>query len=70
MKKVKKVKKKIKRSLTKRFKITKTGKVMFAHQYGGHHKLKKSQRRIRRQNVPGVLAEPLAKKVRKMLGYS
>lgn len=67
---MKKVKKKIKRSLTKRFKVTKTGKVMFAHQYGSHHKLKKSKRRIRRQNVPGVLAEPIAKKVRKMLGYA
>lgn len=67
---MKKVKIKIKKSLTKRFKVTKTGKVMFAHQYGSHHKLKKSQRRIRRQNIPGVLAAPLAKKVKKMLGYA
>ncbi len=67
---MKKVKKKIKGSLTRRFKITKTGKVMFRHQYGRHHKLKKSGSRIRRQNEPGVLAEPLARKVRKMLGYA
>lgn len=65
-----KVKKKIKSSLTKRFKITKTGKVLFVHQYGRHHKLKKSQSRIRRQSEPGKLAKPLAKKVKKMLGYS
>ena len=65
-----KVKKKIKSSLTKRFKVTKTGKVMFVHQYGRHHKLKKSRSRIRRQNEPGVLAKPLAKKIKKMLGYA
>lgn len=63
-----KTKLKIKKSLTKRFKVTKSGKVLFVHQYGRHHKLKKSGSRIRRQNVPGVLAKPLAKKVRKMLG--
>lgn len=67
---MKKVKKKIKSSLTKRFKVTKSGKVLFVHQYGRHHKLKKSGRRIRRQNVPGNLAAPLAKKVKKMLGYA
>lgn len=67
---MKKVKKKIKSSLTKRFKVTKTGKVMFVHQMGRHHKLKKSQSRIRRQSEPGVLAKPLAKKVKKMLGYA
>lgn len=65
-----KVKKKIKGSLKRRFKVTKTGKVMFVHQYGRHHKLKKSGSRIRRQNEPGVLAAPLAKKVKKMLGYA
>lgn len=64
-----KVKKKIKSTLTKRFKVTKTGKVMFVHQYGRHHKLSKSSRRIRRQSEPGVLAAPLAKKIKKMLGY-
>jgi large subunit ribosomal protein L35 len=65
-----KIKKKIKGSLTKRFKVTKTGKVMFVHQYGRHHKLKKSNSRIRRQKEPGVLAAPLAKKVKKLLGFA
>ena len=37
---------------------------------GRHHMLKKSQRRIRRQSEPGVLAKPLAKKIKKMLGYA
>jgi ribosomal protein L35 len=65
-----KVKKKIKGSLTRRFKVTKTGKVMFVHQNGRHHQLKKSGSRKRRQNEPGVLAAPLAKKLKKMLGYT
>ncbi len=63
-------KKKIKKSVSKRFKITKTGKVLFAHQYAGHLMSHKSNKRIRRQNVPGVLGEGFAKKVKKMLGAS
>lgn len=65
-----KVKRKTKNSLKKRFKITKTGKVMFVHQMGRHHKLKKSQRRIRRQSEPGVAAKPMAKKIKKLFGYA
>ena len=65
-----KVKKKIKSSLTKRFKITKTGKVMFVHQNGRHHQLKKSGSRKRRHNEPGIAAAPLAKKIKKLLGYT
>ena len=61
-------KKKIKRAVERRFKITKTGKVLFAHQYAGHLKAHKSKRRIRRQNVPGILDKSFAKKVKKMLG--
>jgi len=61
-------KKKIKRSVERRFKVTKTGKVLFAHQYAGHLKAHKSNRRIRRQNVPGLLDKSFAKKVKKMLG--
>lgn len=61
-------KKKIKKSVSKRFKVTKTGKVMFEHQYGSHKKLHKSKSRIRRQKEPGVLKGTFAKKVRQMLG--
>ena len=62
-------KKKIKRSVERRFKVTKTGKVLFAHQYSGHLMTKKSGSRIRRHNVPGVLGKGFAKKVKKLLGY-
>jgi large subunit ribosomal protein L35 len=62
------MKKKIKRSVSRRFKITKTGKVMFAHQYGGHLKINKSASRKRRQKEPGQLSPVFAKKIKQMLG--
>ncbi len=61
-------KKKIKKSVAKRFKVTKTGKVMFKHQYGSHKKLNKSKSRIRRQKEPAKLNGKFAKKVKKLLG--
>jgi large subunit ribosomal protein L35 len=61
-------KKKIKKSVAKRFKVTKTGKVMFSHQYGSHKKLHKSKSRIRRQKEPGQLKGAFAKKIKQMLG--
>lgn len=61
-------KKKIKRSIARRFKITKSGKVMFGHQYGSHKKLNKSKRRIRRQKEPAVLEGRNARSIKKMLG--
>jgi len=61
-------KKKIKRSVSRRFKVTKTGKVMFAHQYQSHLKMNKSKRRIRRQKEPGELTGTFAKKIKQMLG--
>ena len=61
-------KKKIKDSVAKRFKITKTGKVLFSHQYKSHLKLNKSKRRLRRQKEPGQLEGTFAKKVKQMLG--
>jgi len=52
----------------KRFKITKTGKVMFRHQYAAHLKLNKNKRRQRRQAEPGILIGKAAKKIKFMLG--
>jgi large subunit ribosomal protein L35 len=59
---------KISKAVAKRFKITKTGKVMFGHQYTSHKMLHKSKRRIRRQNEPGQLTGAFAKKIKQMLG--
>jgi ribosomal protein L35 len=62
------VKKKIKKSISKRFTVTKTGKVLFSHQYGSHKKLNKSKSRIRRQKEIGVLTGTFAKKIKQALG--
>lgn len=59
---------KTRKAVTKRFKITKNGKVLFGHQYGRHLMRKKSKRRIRRQKEPGVLTGTFAKKIKKMIG--
>lgn len=63
-----KQKKKVSSSVAKRFKITKTGKVMHGHQFGGHLKLHKSKRRLRRLKEPAVLHSAFAKKIKQMLG--
>lgn len=52
----------------KRFKITKTGKVMFAHQYQGHLMRKKNKKRQRRQGQPAQLTGAFASKIKKILG--
>lgn len=59
---------KIRKSVSKRFKVTKRGKVLFSHQYAGHLKLHKSKSRIRRGKETGVLKGTFAKKIKKMLG--
>lgn len=63
------MKKKVKNSVARRFKITKTGKVLFAHQNAGHLKSAKSNRRIRRSKIAGSLTGMFAKKVKKMMGH-
>lgn len=59
---------KVKKSVSKRFKITKTGKVLFAHQMSGHLRRKKSARTKRRQAEPGQLKGAFANKIKKMMG--
>lgn len=62
------MKKKIKRSVARRFKVTKTGKVMFGHQYTSHLKLHKSKKRQRRQKEPAQMKGRFAIKIKKLLG--
>jgi large subunit ribosomal protein L35 len=64
------MKQKVRKSAAKRFKVTKTGKVMFEHQYGSHKKLNKSKKRLRRQKEPGLLKGKFAKKIKRMLGVA
>ena len=61
-------KKKINNSVAKRFRVTKTGKVMFSHQYKSHLKINKSGSRLRRQKEPGILKGRFARKVKQMMG--
>lgn len=63
-------KKKIKtrKSVAKRFRVTKTGKVMFRGSHIRHLRRKKSKSNIRRQKVPQQLKGKMAKKVKKILG--
>lgn len=63
------MKQKTKTSAAKRFKITKTGKVIFGHQYGRHLKQKKSKSRIRRQKELGKLTGKFAKTIKGMIPY-
>ena len=58
---------KVRKAALKRFKVTKTGKVLFDHQYGSHLKLHKSKSRLRRQKETGVLEGEFAKKIKRML---
>jgi large subunit ribosomal protein L35 len=60
-------KKKVRKSVARRFKVTKTGKVMFSHQNKGHLKTNKSKRQIRRAKEPGVLNKAFAKKIKRQL---
>ncbi len=58
---------KVRKSAAKRFKVTKTGKVMHGSQYSSHLKLHKSKRRLRRQKEPTALTGEFAKKIKRML---
>lgn len=61
-------KKKVKKAVSRRFKITKTGKVLFAHQNAGHRKShKSSQRQIRRGKRVGHLEGAFGKRIKRML---
>lgn len=58
------------KSIAKRFKITKTGKVIHRAQGGRHLRRKKSKKASRGYNIPRVITGKFAKKVKKMLGVA
>jgi len=65
---MKKNKLKIKKSVSKRFRVTKKGKVLRGSQYLSHLRSKKSKRTLRRMKEQKKLTGKFAKKVKKMLG--
>lgn len=68
MKKTKKTKQKTRKSLVKRFKITKTGKVLRRQAFKGHLNTKKSAKRKRRLGRIVQVKGKYAKKIIKRSG--
>jgi len=65
---MKKKKMKIRKSIAKRFKVTKKGKVLFRGSHYRHLKRKKKKSQKRAQKVPQKLAPGYSKKIKKLLG--
>jgi len=61
---------KVKKSVSKRFKVTKTGKVLYDHQMHMHLRSKKSKKRLRRQKEIGQLTGAFAKKIKQMMALA
>ena len=60
---------KTRKSIAKRFKITKTGKVLRRPTGLDHYRAKKSGKRIRKKRKLVPLAKSEAKKIKKLLKY-
>ena len=63
-----KVKMKIRKSVQKRFKITKTGKVLHRGSHNSHLIRKKNKGQVRSQKVPQEVKGAWKRKIKKMLG--
>jgi len=59
---------KIRKSVARRFKITKTGKVLFRGSHIRHLRRKKKKGQVRSQKVPQELKGRWKKKIKKLLG--
>lgn len=64
----KKQKQKIKKSVKRRFKITKTGKVLRRGSHNRHLRRKKKKGQVRAQKVPQEVQGAWKKKIKKLLG--
>jgi len=60
---------KTRKSILKRFKITKTGKVLRRQTGLDHYRAKKSSRKIRKKRKWVEVSKPEAKKIKKLLKY-
>ena len=60
---------KTRKSIAKRFKITRTGKVLRRHAGLCHYRAKKSGKAIRKRRKLVPMAKPEAKKIKKLLKY-
>lgn len=62
-------KKRIKKSVSNRFEVTRTGKVLRMSSFNRHLRRKKSKKQLRRLKGKHPIANALAIKVKKLLGY-
>jgi len=62
-------KKRIKKSVSNRFEVTRTGKVLRMSSFNRHLRRKKSKKQLRRLKGKHPIAAALAIKVKKLLGY-
>ena len=65
---MKKKKLKTRKSLIKRFRITKKGKVLFRGSHVRHLRRKKQKKQLRAQKVPQKLYGRMQKKIKKLVG--
>ena len=63
----KKIKQRTKKSVDKRLRVTKTGKVIFRGSHNRHLKRKKNKGQVRSQKVPKTLKGKMAKKIKKLI---
>lgn len=59
---------KTKKSIKRRFKITKTGKILYRGSHVRHLRRKKKKSQVRAQKVPKELTGAWKRKVKKLLG--
>jgi len=64
----KKTKTKTKKSIAKRFKVTKKGIVFRSNQGMGHRKAHKKRKGIKAHKKPGTLTGKQAKRIKKVIG--
>jgi large subunit ribosomal protein L35 len=69
MRKRKKIKIKTRKAVARRFRITKTGKVLFRGSHVRHLRRKKTKARLRRQKVPQQIRGAVASKIKRVVGY-
>lgn len=62
------MKQKTKKSATKRFKQTRSGKILRGHAYSSHLKRKKSKSRLRRQKEPAKVTRGFKKTIKHLIG--
>lgn len=67
---MKKIKQKTRKGVTKRFKVTGSGKVLRRTQNMRHLRRKKSKKAIRAYRVPVEVTGKWAKKIKRMLGLA